>query len=142
MQVDVGVRAVEHAVLVPVRLPDGRPIADRLQGGRYAGSSTESAYHQDDVGDRLRRQTGHRRGADVLDPRRPVAERGLDPVGFALEQPRPVLVVVDQDHRAGQLRRVAADPDRGHLLVGVLRRLGRLAAACLSSPSARPESRP
>jgi hypothetical protein len=99
-RVDVRVRALEHAVLEPLRLADAQDVARRFEGRDVRLLVGRVGDDEDDVDDRLRGDARHRGRADVLDPQRAAAERPPDSCSFPLEQSRPVRVVVGEQDRA------------------------------------------
>src|SRR5438132_4614497 len=90
MEVDVSVRPLEHAVLVPVRLSDAQHIAGSLQGRDVGRLVCRVRYHEQHVDSRFGSEPWHRGRADVFDQQDPVAERTLHPLGLALEEPGPL----------------------------------------------------
>src|SRR5437764_12714865 len=104
MEVDVRVRSLEHAVLVPVRLSDAQHIADSFQGRNVGRLVCRVGNHEHYVYSRFGSKSRYRRRADVFDQQDPVTERGLDPPGLTLEEARPLRIVVDDLDRPGQWR--------------------------------------
>ncbi len=64
-------------------------IAERLQRTAVQLQRTDGPHGQLDVDDWFRRQPGHGRGPDVLDPYGDCAERCSETCGLALERARP-----------------------------------------------------
>ncbi len=83
-----------------VRLPHAQLVAGLTSAGANAGVVVDVGDHDEDVDDRLRREAGDRRRADVLDPQGGAAERSRDSALLDLEPAGPGRVVVD-DHDAG-----------------------------------------
>src|SRR5680860_196596 len=121
MQVDDWTPALEHAVLIPVRLANTQHIARLRQRTNVAILVGRVGYGQQDVDDRLGGEAGYRGRADVLDSERPLTQRGLDPPGLAGEQLGPRRVVLHELDRAADYLRLAACRGLefllGHLLV-------------------------
>ena len=79
VEVDVGVRALEQAVLVPVGFADREPVARRDHVRDICVLVAAVGHGEDDVDHGLRRQTRDGRGAGVLQLVDAVTERGADP---------------------------------------------------------------
>src|SRR6266511_3144748 len=107
VQVHVGVRTLENAVLEPVRLPDPQHVAGRLQRGQVRRLGGGVRHRQHDVDARLGGQPGYRRGAGVLDQQRRRAERAADTLLLPGEQGGPSGVVPDQLDRCVGRRQLA-----------------------------------
>src|SRR5258708_26046826 len=95
MEVDIRVRPIEHAVLVPVRLSDAQHIGGSLHGRNVSRLVCRVRYHKQHVDSRFGSKPWHRGRANVFDQHDPVAERSLDSLGLALEELGPLGVVVD-----------------------------------------------
>src|SRR5947209_11488349 len=104
MEVNVRVRPFEDAVLVPVRFSDAQHIASTLQGRDVARLVCRVRYHEQYVDSRLGGQLWHRGRANVFNQQDPVAERGLDALDLAIEEPGPLGVVVDDVDMPDQWR--------------------------------------
>jgi hypothetical protein len=112
------VSALEQAMLKPpVWLADPQQVAGRLHRRDVRGLVRGVRHDEQDVDDRFGGEARHRGGPGVLDEQGTLAERPADPVGLALEEARPLGVVLDQANRTVQQRR-RADPRRVDLLLG------------------------
>ena len=94
-------------MLEPVRLPDPQDVAACLHWrdvGRLVGRIRDGEH---DVDDRLRRQAGHGRRADVLQEPNAIAKDRSNPRRLAREQGRPGRVVRRELDRPGEHLRLA-----------------------------------
>lgn len=100
VQVDVGIRALEQAVLEPSGLADPQPVPGPFQSGQIRRLVGRVRHDQQDVDDWLGGEPRHRGRADVLDAQGRLAQGGLDPAGLESEQPGPAGVVLGEADRS------------------------------------------
>src|SRR5690242_19214390 len=125
---DIACRRSEHSMS---RLAHSQLISRPFEGRRERLLIVRCSERDQHVNDRLRRQSGHRGGTDVLDASDALAERVLDPSSFTLEADWPAGVVLDEHDRP-----LFPTTDENTLEVGLpLPSLGTL-TACTRLPGA------
>jgi hypothetical protein len=83
VQIDLRIATDEHPMLPPIRLANAQLIADWLKRRDIASFVARIGHEQNDVDDRLCRQTGNGSRAHVLDSRSRAAEDTLNTRGFS-----------------------------------------------------------
>ncbi len=86
MQIDVRVRALEDAVLIPLGFAGSKHVPGRLQCGHVARFGARVRHGENDVDTRLGGEPRHGCRADVLDLQCGIAQGTTYPRGLALEQ--------------------------------------------------------
>src|SRR5258707_13895195 len=85
MQVDIGIRTLEHAVLKPLRLADGQHVARRLQCWHVSRFVCRVWHYEHDIYERFGSQPWHRGRASVFEQHHALSARRPDALDLTHE---------------------------------------------------------